>query len=217
MEIGAARTISVELARLHVMAPALVSPLLIDQDRQIAAIVAREARRLRGFIRRRVADVADADDILQDVFFELTEATRLATPIEHVGAWLFRVATHRITDRFRRKAPIAESSLRGLDDDSDDGTGPLEAHPAGADDGPEARYAGRLLFDDLEAALAALPAAQREVFVAHELEGRSFASLAAESGTPINTLLARKRYAVLRLRDALQQHRDHPSPSRRTP
>lgn len=189
------------------MSEALSAPPLADQDRQLAGTFTREARRLRGFIRRRVADVADADDILQDVFSELIEATRLATPIEHVGAWLFRVAANRITDRFRRKTPLVEPVRRAGDHDSDDHDSSIEAHPAAAADGPEARYAGRLLFEGLEAALAALPAAQREVFVAHELEGRGFASLAAESGTSINTLLARKRYAVLHLRQSLQQHR----------
>ena len=194
------------------MSDALAVPPLADQDRQLAATFVREARRLRGFIRRRVAEVADADDILQDVFSELIEATRLATPIEHVGAWLFRVATNRITDRFRRKAPIAESALRTIDSESDDDTeSSIDIQPAAATDEPEARYESLLLFDRLEAALAELPAAQREVFVAHELEGRSFASLSAESGTSINTLLARKRYAVLHLRETLQPHRiDHP-------
>ena len=187
------------------MLQALAAPPLADQDRQLAGTFAREAKRLRGFIRRRVADVADTDDILLDVFSELIEATRLATPIEHVGAWLFRVAANRITDRFRRKAPPVESAQRASDGDEGDG---VDAHPGAADDGPEARYGSRLLLDDLEAALAELPTAQREVFVAHELEGRSFRSLAAESGTSINTLLARKRYAVLHLRQRLQQHRD---------
>jgi RNA polymerase sigma factor (sigma-70 family) len=193
-----------------VMVQALAAPPLADQDRQLAGTFAREARRLRGFIRRRVADVADADDILQDVFSELIEATRLATPIEHVGAWLFRVATNRITDRFRRKAPLGEPLhlASGIDSSGDDGESIVDAQPATANDGPEARYASRLLLDDLEAALAELPAAQREVFVAHELEGRSFKALAAESGTPVNTLLARKRNAVLQLRRRLQPHQD---------
>jgi RNA polymerase sigma factor (sigma-70 family) len=189
------------------MTQALAAQPRADQDRQLAGTFAREARRLRGFIRRRVADVADADDILQDVFSELIEATRLATPIEHVGAWLFRVAANRITDRFRRKQPLVESVHRAADGDGHDGENVVEAHPAASTDEPEVRYASCLLLDDLEAALAALPAAQREVFIAHELEGRSFASLAAESGTSINTLLARKRYAVLHLRRRLQQHR----------
>ena len=192
------------------MSQALAARPLADQDRQLAGTFTREARRLRGFIRRRVADVADADDILQDVFSELIEATRLATPIEHVGAWLFRVAANRITDRFRRKAPLGEPVHRAGDGDDggDDSESVVDAQPSAAADGPEARYASRVLLDGLEAALAALPAAQREVFVAHELEGRSFKSLAAESGTSINTLLARKRYAVLHLRQRLQQHHD---------
>jgi RNA polymerase sigma factor (sigma-70 family) len=195
------------------MPQALAASPLADQDRQLAGTFAREARRLRGFIRRRVADVADAEDILQDVFSELIESTRVAAPIEHVGAWLFRVAANRITDRFRRKTPLVAAAPQregdgdSRSDESDSHSG-IDAHAAAAADEPEARYASRLLFDDLQAALAALPAAQREVFVAHELEGRSFASLAAESGTSINTLLARKRYAVLQLRQRLQQHRD---------
>jgi RNA polymerase sigma factor (sigma-70 family) len=182
------------MASAHAVTP------LAEQDRAIAGTFGQEARRLRGFIRRRVADIADADDILQDVFAELIEATRVATPIEHVGAWLFRVAANRITDRFRKKTlPPATG------DDSDDA---LATVPQSAQHGPEARYANRLLRDDLEAALAELPAAQREVFIAHELEGRSFKSLAAESGVAVNTLLARKRYAVLQLRRRLQRHHE---------
>jgi RNA polymerase sigma factor (sigma-70 family) len=188
------------------MLQAFAAPSVADQDRALSRIFAGEARRLRGFIRRRVADVADADDILQDVFSELIEATRLATPIEHVGAWLFRVAANRITDRFRRKKLPAETiGAAAAGDDGDDFT---EAQPPSSVPGPEARYESGLLLADLEAALADLPAAQREVFLAHELEGRSFKSLAAESGTSINTLLARKRYAVLHLRQKLQQHHD---------
>ena len=190
------------------MFQALTAASLADQDRQLAGTFSREAGRLHGFIRRRVADVADADDILQDVFSELIEATRLATPIEHVGAWLFRVAANRITDRFRRKAPLGEPAHRAGDGDGDDSDSVVEAQPSAASDEPEARYASRLLLDDLEAALAELPAAQREIFIAHELEGRSFRNLAAESGTSLNTLLARKRYAVLYLRQRLQQHHD---------
>jgi RNA polymerase sigma factor (sigma-70 family) len=181
------------------MSSATLAVSRADQDRALAGTFAREARRLRAFIRRRVADIGDADDIVQDVFSELIEATRVATPIEHVGAWLFRVAANRITDRFRKKAPLAANA--GDDDDA-----ALAAHPAAAQHGPEARYANRRLGDDLESALAELPAAQREVFIAHELEGRSFKSLAEESGVALNTLLARKRYAVLHLRRRLQQH-----------
>jgi len=183
------------------MASAYAANAFAEQDRAVAGTFDQEARRLRGFIRRRVADIADADDILQDVFSELIEATRLATPIEHVGAWLFRVATNRITDRFRKKTlPLA---IEGAGDED-----LVAAQLQAAQHGPEASYANALLRDDLEAALAALPAAQREVFIAHELEGRSFKSLAAESGIAINTLLARKRYAVLRLRERLQHHQE---------
>jgi len=184
------------------MALASAAATFTEQDRAIAGTFGQEAGRLRGFIRRRVADIGDADDILQDVFSELIEATRVATPIEHVGAWLFRVATNRITDRFRRKSlsPVREGGAEEGDGDL------LAAQPQAAEHGPEARYANRLLREDLEAALAELPAAQRDVFIAHELEGRSFKSLAAESGVAVNTLLARKRYAVIHLRQRLQHH-----------
>jgi RNA polymerase sigma factor (sigma-70 family) len=183
------------------MAPAHTVSSFADQDRALAGTFDREARRLRGFIRRRVADIADADDILQDVFSELIEATRVATPIEHVGAWLFRVAKNRITDRFRKKTLPLAANPEGGDD-------ALAAQAQPVQHGPEARYASRLLRDDLEVALAELPKAQREVFIANELEGRSFKSLAAESGVAVNTLLARKRYAVLHLRQRLQHHHD---------
>jgi RNA polymerase sigma factor (sigma-70 family) len=186
------------------MALAYAAAPLAEQDRVLAGTFGREARRLRGFIRRRVADLADADDILQDVFSELIEATRVATPIEHVGAWLFRVAANRITDRFRKKTLPLAANAGGEDDDGD----ALAAQAESSQHGPEARYANRLLRDELEAALAELPAAQREVFIAHELEGRSFKSLAAESGVAVNTLLARKRYAVLHLRQRLQHHHE---------
>ena len=183
------------------MASAYAANAFAEQDRAVAGTFDQKARRLRGFIRRRVADIADADDILQDVFSELIEATRLATPIEHVGAWLFRVAANRITDRFRKKTlPLA---IEGAGDED-----LVAAQLQAAQHGPEASYANALLRDDLEAALAALPAVQREVFIAHELEGRSFKSLAAESGVAVNTLLGRKRYAVLRLRERLQHHQE---------
>ncbi|MEP7302630.1 MAG: sigma-70 family RNA polymerase sigma factor [Caldimonas sp.] len=179
---------------------------LAQQDGAIAAVFRREVRRLRGFVRRRVADACDAEDIVQDAFFELIEATRVATPIENVGAWLWRVAANRITDRFRRRATVS------LDQTSaDDGAAgqPYERF-ASAEAGPEARYASRALMDRLAAALAELPAEQRDVFIAHELEGRSFKSLAAESGVALNTLLSRKRYAVLHLRERLQTDRHNP-------
>lgn len=158
----------------------------------ISSTFAGERTRLRNFIRKRVANPADAEDILQDVFFELVEA---ATPIEQAGAWLFTVARNRITDLFRRK------QAEPLDDTFEDLL-------PGANDGPEAAYARRVLLEELEAALAELPAEQRSVFVAHELEGRSFKQLVASTGVGLNTLLARKRYAVLHLRRRLQAIHD---------
>ena len=196
------------------LAPSYVTTLA-EQDSAIAAVFRREAGRLRSFIRRRVADACDAEDIAQDVFSELIEATRLAKPIENVGAWLARVALNRITDRFRRKTTLA------LDPAPPDGASAEQldeyARFASADAGPEARYASGVLMSRLEAALEELPAAQREVFIAHELEGRSFKSLVAESGVGLSTLLSRKRYAVLHLRSRLRaDHDDNPNPLKET-
>ncbi len=189
-------------------APSSVTALAA-QDNAIAAVFRREARRLRGFIRRRVADAWDAEDIVQDVFSELIAATRLATPIENVGAWLARVAVNRITDRFRRKKTVA---LESVPVDSEAVEHDPYARFASAEPGPEASYANRVLIDRLKAALEELPVEQREVFIAHELEGRSFKSLAAESGVGLNTLLSRKRYAVLHLRSRLRaDHDDNPT------
>jgi len=173
------------------------------QDERISAVVARERNRLRSFIRRRVPDAGDAEDILQEVFYELIAATRLLQPIEQVSAWLFRVARNRIIDRFRKN----RETLRQID-----ATPELEQQEAdnleqmlpSADAGPEALFARRMLLEELDAALDELPAVQREVFIAHELEGKSFRELAQQTGLSINTLLARKRYAVLHLRKRLQ-------------
>lgn len=172
----------------------------LAQDKQIAEAVARERTRLGSFIRRRVADAGEAEDILQDVFIEFTEAYRLPEPIEQVGAWLFRVARNRIVDRFRKKReePLSQSA------DDDEGHWLDEVLPS-SDAGPEAAYARRVLLEELYAALDELPAAQRDVFIAHELDGRSFKELSAESGVAVNTLLARKRYAVLHLRKRLRE------------
>ena len=175
-----------------------------EQDRSIAETVARERGRLRGFIRRRVPDPADAEDILQEVFYELVEATRLPQPLEQVGAWLFQVARRRVIDLFRRRqrepvaAPVPET-----DDDTT-----LDDLLPSLDAGPEAAYTRRLLLDELAEALDELPEAQRSVFVAHELEGVSFKELAERTGDSINTLLSRKRYAVLYLRRRLQAIHD---------
>ena len=172
-----------------------------EENRRIADVIQQERRRLLNFIRKRVDDEGDAEDILQDVFYELTEAYRLMKPVEQAGAWLFRVARNRIIDRFRkrREQPLAE-----IADDSDDVEYRLDLALPATDAGPEALYARSVLLEALQEALNELPADQRDVFVAHELEGRSFKELAAESGVGVNTLLARKRYAVLHLRVRLQ-------------
>jgi RNA polymerase sigma factor (sigma-70 family) len=177
-----------------------------DQDRQISEIVAEERSRLLGFIRRRVPDSADVEDLLQEVFSELVAANRLLMPIEHVTGWLFRVARNRITDLFRKKRPEAFSDAAVEDEDGE--LLRLEDLLPSPEAGPEALYARHVLLDELALALDELPAAQRDVFVAHELEGRSFKEIAAESGVNVNTLLSRKRYAVLHLRERLQTFYD---------
>src|SRR5713226_2651421 len=187
-----------------------------EQDRQISEIVAEERSRLRNFIRRRVPDPADVEDILQEVFYELVEANRLLMPIDHVTGWLFRVARNRIIDLFRKKRPTSFSdaeartqanNLRYTTGDEDGDVLRIENLLPSRDDdwaGPEALYVRSVLLDELELALDELPDEQREVFILHELEGRSFKELSAESGVSINTLLARKRYAVLHLRERLR-------------
>jgi RNA polymerase sigma factor (sigma-70 family) len=174
-----------------------------DQERRISAEIARETPRLRNFVRRRVADAADAEDILQEVFVELVESYRLPRPVEQVGAWLFRVARNRITDLFRRKKSVALADASPAGPAEDESLDIEELLPSAAE-GPEAAYARAVLLEELEAALNELPADQREVFVAHEIEGVSFKELAARSGVSINTLLSRKRYAVLHLRARLR-------------
>jgi len=173
-----------------------------EQDRQIAQTIDREQGRLRNFIRRRVPDV-DVEDVLQDVFFELVEARRLMKPIEKVGAWLFEVARNRVIDRIRKKKPEAAIGLP-LEHDERRGMASLEELLPSHDGGPEAAYARSVLVDELAAALDELPADQRFVFLAHEVEGRSFRDLASETGVGVNTLLSRKHYAVLHLRRRLQ-------------
>ena len=176
--------------------------MALEQDQRISEVVKREQSRLRNFIRRRVPDPRDAEDILQDVFYELVEANRLLMPIEHVTGWLFRVARNRITDLFRKKKPESFSDTAVADED--DERLRLEDLLPSPDAGPEALYARNVLLDELELAVDELPEEQREVFVAHELEGRSFKEMAAETGVSVNTLLSRKRYAVLHLRERLQ-------------
>ena len=175
-----------------------------QQDESISEVVRHEKNRLRNFIRSRVEDPLDAEDILQEVFYELVVAFRLMQPLEQVGAWLFRVARNRITDRFRKKKPDAslDSQPIGIEDGE-----PLllrDMLPS-PDAGPDAIYARSVLVQELEDALEELPKEQRDVFIAHEIEGRSFKDLAAETGVNVNTLVSRKRYAVLRLRERLQE------------
>jgi RNA polymerase sigma factor (sigma-70 family) len=178
--------------------------MALEQDHRISEVVKREQSRLRNFIRRRVPDPRDAEDILQDVFYELVEANRLLMPIEHVTGWLFRVARNRITDLFRKKKPESLTAA-GVGAEDDSGELPqLEDLLPSPDAGPDALYARNLLLDELETALDELPEEQRAVFVAHEVEGRSFKEMAAETGVSVNTLLSRKRYAVLHLRQSLQ-------------
>jgi RNA polymerase sigma factor (sigma-70 family) len=175
---------------------------MTDRERQISEIVAEERSRLRNFIRRRVPDPSDAEDIVQEVFYELVEANRLLIPIEHVTGWLFRVARNRIIDLFRKKKPetFGGAALEGEGGE----VLRIEDLLPSPDAGPEALYFRSVLFDELEVALDELPKEQRDVFVAHELEGRSFKEMAAETGVSVNTLLSRKRYAVLQLRERLQ-------------
>ncbi len=175
---------------------------MTERDRQISEIIAEERSRLRNFIRRRVPDPRDAEDILQEVFYELVEANRLLMPIQHVTGWLFRVARNRITDLFRKKKPESFSDAAVADEG--DEVLQLEDLLPSPDAGPEALYARNVLLDALELAIDELPEEQREVFVAHELEGRSFKEMAAATGVSVNTLLSRKRYAVLHLRERLQ-------------
>jgi RNA polymerase sigma factor (sigma-70 family) len=185
---------------------ASVEPMALEQDQRISEVVTREQSRLRNFIRRRVPDPRDAEDILQDVFYELVEANRLLMPIEHVTGWLFRVARNRITDLFRKKKP--ESFSDEAIEDQDGELLRIEDLLPSPDAGPEALYLRGVLLDELEMALDELPPQQREVFVAHELEGRSFREMSAATGVSVNTLLSRKRYAVLHLRERLQNIHD---------
>ncbi|PYQ49890.1 MAG: RNA polymerase subunit sigma-24 [Acidobacteria bacterium] len=174
----------------------MMEAIALEQNRRIAETVERERGRLRNFIRRRVPDPGDAEDILQEVFYELVEASRLMQPLEQVTAWLYRVATNRIIDLFRKKKPVMLTNEEWLTLDD------LLPSP---EEGPEAAYARTVLLDEIDAALDELPDEQREAFVAHELRGRSFKEIAEETGVSVNTLLSRKHYAVLHLRKRLQQ------------
>lgn len=173
-----------------------------DQDQRITDVVEREQSRLRNFIRRRVPDPWDAEDLLQDVLSRLVEANRLLMPIDHMTGWLFEVARNRIADFFRKQIPTRFADL-GADDA--EGAFSIEDLLPSPDAGPDALYARKLLLDELELAVGELPEDQRAVFVAHEIEGRSFKEIADATGVGVNTLLSRKRYAVLRLRRRLRR------------
>ena len=176
--------------------------MALERDQSISETVEREQSRLRNFIRRRVPDPRDAEDILQDVFYKLVEANRLLMPVEHVTGWLFRVARNRITDLLRKKRPESFGDIAAADEDDEPLR--LENLLPSPDAGPEALYAREVLLHAFELAVDELPKEQREVFVANELEGRSFKEIAEETGVSINTLLSRKRYAVLYLRRRLR-------------
>jgi RNA polymerase sigma factor (sigma-70 family) len=178
------------------MAPDRAEHVRAEQDQRLSGVFESERRRLLAFIRRRIPDQIDAEDLLQEVFCELVEAYRLMKPVAHAGAWMMQVARNRITDLFRRgKAPV----------DEDGGKRILEDLLPSPDAGPDALYARGILLAEIEAALGELPASQREVFLAHEIDGRSFAEISAETGVGVNTLLSRKRYAVKRLKNRLRQ------------
>ena len=177
--------------------------MMAEQDQLISETVSREQARLRNFIRKRVADRADAEDILQDVFYELIAAYRMMKPIEQVTAWLFQVARNRITDLFRRNARTQAVDDQPSDRENGDSLRLDDVLPS-PDDGPEAAYVRSVLSEELDAALDELPEEQRDVFVAHELMGYSFKELSTQTGIGVNTLLSRKRYAILHLRQRLQ-------------
>jgi len=174
-----------------------------EQNRRVAETIEREQSRLRNFIRKRVLDESEAEDILQEVFYELVQTYRLMKPVEQVGAWLFRVARNRIIDRFRKRKPepVRGNAPAG---EVEGEIFPWEELLPSPDAGPEAAYAREVLMDEIDTALDELPEEQRDVFLAHELEGRSFKELAAETGLSVNTLLSRKHYAVLHLRRRLR-------------
>jgi RNA polymerase sigma factor (sigma-70 family) len=180
--------------------------MVLEQDQRISEVVRRERPRLLNFIRRRVPDPGDAEDVLQEAFYRLVEANRLLVPIEHITGWLFQVARNRITDLFRKRQPENFSDIAIADENGEDVQ--FEDLLPSPDAGPEAAYRRKMLLDEMSHAIAELPKEQREVFVAQEFEGRSFKELAAETGVNVNTLLARKRYAVLHLRERLQRAYD---------
>jgi RNA polymerase sigma factor (sigma-70 family) len=184
------------------MNEALIDGMAHERDRRIAEAVKLEGARLKNFIRRRVPDERDAEDILQEVFYELVEADRMMKPIEQLSGWLYLVARNRITDLFRKKRPEALANAPVTDTDGESlGLEDLLPSP---DAGPEAAYARTVLIEELDAALNELPEEQRQAFVAHEIEGQSFKELAEATGVSVNTLILRKHRAVVHLRERLE-------------
>jgi len=179
---------------------------MIEQDRQIAKVIADEGSRLRNFIRKRVPNEADVEELLQEVFYELVVAKRLLQPIDTMTGWLFRVARNRITDFFRKRKPVNFTDVARMDEDGEQLT--IEEMLPSADAGPEEMVLREAMLEELTLAVSELPDEQREVFVGHELVGRSFKEMSAESGVGVNTLLSRKRYAVLYLRGRLRKTYD---------
>jgi RNA polymerase sigma factor (sigma-70 family) len=200
-------TIFVAVFRLvkQMSAQATVTAMM-EQDERIEDVVAREGGRLRSFIRRRVADAADVEDVLQDVLFELVRANRMLVPIEFVTGWLFRVARNRITDLFRKQKPESWAVAGGVDETGEPRL--IEEILPSPEDGPLALAMRRALLEELDRAIGALPAEQRAVFVAHEIDGLSFKEIAEETGVNVNTLLSRKRLAVKALRRRLTRVHD---------
>jgi RNA polymerase sigma factor (sigma-70 family) len=182
---------------------AALARMSLEPDQRLSEVIRRERSRLRRFIRRRVADPRDVEDILQDVFYELVQANRRLMPIDHVTGWLFRVARNRITDLFRKKTLGRFSDLAVAMPDEGDALSIEDLLPS-PDAGPEALHVRGALLEAIELAIAELPSDQRAVFVGHELEGRSFKQMAEETGVNVNTLLSRKRYAVQHLRERLR-------------
>jgi RNA polymerase sigma factor (sigma-70 family) len=182
----------------------IFDPMAADeQDRLISRVFRQESRRLKNFILKRVPDKSDAEDILQETFYELVVAYRLVEPIGKVGPWLFRVARNRIIDRFRAKGAKSRKEISRPSETGEESVRWEDLLPS-PEAGPEAAFARKILLEELDAALDELPEEQREVFIAHEIEGRSFKELAAATGSKVNTLLSRKHSAVLHLRKRLR-------------
>lgn len=173
------------------------------QKLNVSQIVHEYKNRLAGFIRRRVDREEDAEDILQDVFYQLAEADLLMKPIDQIAGWLFAVARNRITDLYRKKKPDLFPEPYA---DAEEETAVIELSSLFADDNhnPETEYLRSLVMEEVEAALNEIPAEQKEAFEMHEIKGMSFEEISQLTGVPVNTLISRKRYAVLYLRDKLE-------------